>query len=136
MHAATLLADGSVLVAQGALGAQPTDGTVEIYRPDAGAWHPGGKITSSPGGGAAASQLGDGWILVVDPLGAQLEIYDPATETSRAVVNAHKTTSGSTSTVLADGRILLVGGVLLSSPHGWGIESTVCASAHLYDPRN
>jgi hypothetical protein len=136
MHAATLLADGSVLVAQGVLGAQPADGTVEIYRPDTGAWHLGGKLTSNLGGGATASRLRDGRVLVVYPFGAQLEIYDPATRTSRAVVNAHTITSGSTSTVLADGRILLAGGVLLSSPHGWGIESTVYASAHLFDPRS
>jgi len=133
-HAATLLADGSVLVAQGQLDAQPPDGTIEIYRPDAGAWHLGGKLTSKLGGGATAGRLADGRILVAYPLGAQLEIYDPATETSRAVVNAHSTTSGSTSTVLADGRILLAGGVLVSSPDRWGLESTVYASAHLYDP--
>ena len=136
MHAATLLADGSVLVAQGQLYAQPTYGTVEIYRSDTGAWHLGGKLTQSLGGGATASLLRDGRVLVVYPFGAQLEIYDPATETSRAVVNAHATTSGSTSTVLADGRILLAGGAFVSSPGGWGLETTVYAFAHLYDPRH
>ena len=136
MHAATLLADGNVFVAQGQLGAQPGGGTVEIYRPDTGVWHSGGKLTQSLGGGATASLLRDGRVLVVHPSGAQLEICDPATGTSRAVVDAHSTTSGSTSTVLADGRILLAGGMLVSSPHGWGIETTVLASAHLYDPRD
>jgi large repetitive protein len=136
MHAATLLADGGVFVAHGELGAQPGGGTVEIYRPDTGAWHIGGKLTQSLGGGATASLLPDGRVLVAYPWGAPLEIDDPATGTSRAVANAHSTTSGSTSTVLADGRILLAGGMLVSSPHGWGIESTVLASAHLYDPRN
>jgi hypothetical protein len=136
MHSATLLADGSVLVAQGQLDAQPTNATVEIYRPDTGAWHLGGKLTQSLGGGVTASLLRDGRVLVVYPFGAPLEIYDPATETSRAVVNAHATTSGSTSTVLADGRILLAGGTLFSSSGGWGISSTVYDSAHLYDPRS
>ena len=136
MHAATLLADGGVLVAQGQLGAEPSYGAVEIYRPDTGAWHLGGKLTQSLAGGATASLLRDGRVLVVYPFGAQLEIYDPATGTSRGVVNAHATTSGSTSTVLADGRILLAGGTLMSSRGGWGIETTVHASAHLYDPRS
>lgn len=134
-HAAARLADGGVLVVQGQLGAQPPDATVETYRPDTGAWHLGGKLTSNLGGGATASLLDDGKVLVSYPFGAGLEIYDPATKTSHAVDDAHRTTSGSTATVLADGRILLAGGVLLSSPHGWGIESTVYASAHLYDPR-
>jgi hypothetical protein len=136
MHAATLLADGGVLVAQGRLDAQPPYGAVEIYRPDTGAWHLGGKLTQSLAGGATASLLRDGRVLVVYPFGAQLEIYDPATGTSRGVVNAHATTSGSTSTVLADGRILLAGGTLMSSRGGWGIETTVYASVHLYDPRS
>jgi hypothetical protein len=136
MHAATLLADGNVFVAEGQLGAQPAYGTVEIYRPDTGVWHVGGKLTRGLGGGATASLLRNGRVLVVHPFWAQLEIYDPATETSRAVVNAHATTSGSTSTVLADGRILLAGGALVSSLGGWGLETTVHASAHLYDPRS
>ena len=136
MQAATLLADGNVLVAQGQLDAHPPNGTVEIYRPDTGAWHLGGELTQSLVGGVTASLLPDGRVLVIQALGAPLELYDPTTKTSRAVVNAHVTTSGSTSTALADGKILLAGGVLLSSPHGWGIESTVDASAHLYDPRN
>jgi hypothetical protein len=137
MQAATLLADGNAVVAEGQLGAQPAYGMVEIYRPDTGAWHLGGKLTQSLGGGATASLLRDGRVLlVVYPFGAQLEIYDPTTGTSRAVVNAHATTSGSTSTVLADGRILLAGGTLMSSPGGWGIETTVSTFAHLYDPRN
>ena len=123
-------------MAQGQLDAQPTSGSVEIYRPDTGAWHVGGKLTQSLGGGVKASLLRDGRVLVAYLYGDELEIYDPATGTSRVVVNANATTSGSTSTVLADGRILLAGGTFLSSLGGWGIETTVYASAHLYDPRN
>jgi Kelch motif/Galactose oxidase, central domain len=134
MHAAALLADGNVFVAQGQLDAQPPGGTVEIYRPDTGTWHPGGRLTQSLVGGATASLLPDGRVLVVYPLGALLEIFDPTAKTSRVVANAHATTSGSTTRVLADGRILVAGGTLLSSSGGWGISSTVYDSAHLYDP--
>jgi hypothetical protein len=134
MHAATRLADGSVLVVHGQLDAQLPYGTVEIYRPDTGRWHLGGRLTQSLGGGATAGLLPDGRVLVVYSFGTPLEIYDPTRKTSRVVVNAHATTSGSTSTVLADGRILLAGGTLMSSNGGWGVSSTVYDSAHLYDP--
>ncbi len=134
MHAATLLADGNVFVAEGVPGAQPPDGTVEIYRPDTGTWHLGGRLTQNLGGGASANLLPDGTVLVVHPFRAPLEIYDTTTKTLRVAANAHVATSGSTSTVLGDGRILLAGGTLLSSNGGWGISSTVSDAAHLYEP--
>ena len=135
-HLATRLGDGSVIVAGGWGGAQPPDGSVAVYRPARGAWRVDGTLRQAEVLGDAAGLLPDGTVLMAGGFGGRLLIYDPATGTARAVANAHVTTSGASATVLADGRVLMAGGTLMTSPNGWGIQSTVLAAAHLYDPRD
>jgi M6 family metalloprotease-like protein len=121
-HSAVVLDDGSVLVVGG--GPPP-----EVFDSDTGRW-----LAIPPGSGvfgyASAKKLLDGRVLVTgstpgDPVNA--EIYDPAsgvwTEAGRMSFDRvmHSTV------VLADGRVLVAGGV-------WG--STGVLVSELYDPRD
>ena len=101
MHTATLLADGRVLITGGITGAQPTAA--------------GGVILAS--------------IRTVDTSSnvlASAEIYDPASGTFTKTGSMHAFRNDHTATLLADGRVLVVGG------GGEGYASR--ASAELYDP--
>lgn len=136
-HTATLLADGRVLVA-GGLPAQLGDtrayfASVEIYDPATGRW-----ATVAPMGRGrvnhTATLLKDGRVLVVGGLqtgadGGELagaEIYDPRADRWTTVAPLHEGRTSHTATLLADGRVLVVGGAnYLSSP---------IASWEIYDP--
>jgi N-acetylneuraminic acid mutarotase len=127
------LADGRIL----ALAGNPREGpSAEVYDPVAGRW----SSTAAPPGLPvvyAAATLTDGRVLA---LGGQLDfsgqtaaaLYDPRSQSwSAAARPSLSAFEGSTTTVLADGRLLLAGGTSLSvfPPRG---EPT--ASAELYDP--
>lgn len=137
-HTATLLTDGRVLVAGGepSDGSGVTVGTAEIYDPSAGSWTTTG-VMSTVRLNPKAVLLSDGRVLVIggsgalDPLGnpvllASAELYDPGTGTWAGTSDMSIAWGEAfTATVLADGRVLVAGGV---GPDG------SLASAEVYNP--
>ena len=130
-HVAVRLADGRVLVAGGTQTTTPGFGialaTAEIFDPSAGTFQSTGPMTVGRAGPAAAL-LADGTVLVTG-WSASAEIFIPETGAFLATEGApaEDHTAG-TMTVLADGRVLLAGGVK-SGP-------VTHASAEVYDPSN
>jgi hypothetical protein len=117
-HTATLLPDGSVLVAGSGAGA-PSSSTVEIYDPVAGtwrtaapllqgrAWHSATLVTT-PAGPRVLVAGGQGG--VANDVLATAELYDPATDTWTSAAPMSGARSTHTATRLTDGRVLVAGG--------------------------
>jgi len=117
-HTATLLPDGTVLVAGGLLNDR-LDGQVlaaaERYDPVGGTWTSTAPMTQ-PRWGHTATLLSDGTILAVggsnnagDPL-ASAELYEPRSDEWIATTRMTTGRGGHTATLLLDGRVLVVGG--------------------------
>jgi hypothetical protein len=115
-HSATLLRDGTVLVVGGwdtwPTGAPPTPlayDSTEIFDPKTRAWH-AGPSTHSPHAGHGAVLLADGRVFVAD---VAPEIYDPAartwTDAAAFAPTSRVVWGGATATLLASGRVLVVG---------------------------
>jgi hypothetical protein len=157
-HAATLLADGRVLVAGGIGGERASVGgfilasyrgadtdsyqtaavdsfltTAEIYDPTTGRFSETGSMTS-PHRGHTMTLLKDGSVLVVgnggesSPAGKIADLYDPATGKWSRTGSMNQGRWLQTATLLEDGRVLIVGG---RTPN-----DSVRASAEIYDPRS
>jgi Tol biopolymer transport system component len=148
---ATLLADGRVLVVHGCTT------TAELYDPASGTFNPTGSLTVTRSG-ATATMLKDGRVLVAggDNCGdadhqgtwASAELYDPATGTFSPTGSMTVPRLGQTATLLADGRVLMAGGITGPRPVASvsvvlasyrtailaDTSSNVLASAELYDP--
>ncbi len=130
-HTATLLANGTVLVAGG--NAIPLDGSTmgvqvdqlgasaELYDPSTGSWTPTGSM-SKPRHYHTATALADGRVLVVGgswyqssssscvTVYADAEIYDPASGTWAGKLNLVHQRVEHTATLLSDGKVLIAGG--------------------------
>src|SRR5689334_23379463 len=132
-HTATLLSNGTVLVAGGFndLTSQYLE-TVEVYNPATGKWTPTTSL-SIQRGGHTATLLPNGKVLVAGGTTlffgdvSSAELYDPATGTWEATGSMTTPRSGHTATLLPNGKVLVVGGDDLGS----GITSL---TAELYDP--
>lgn len=136
----TLLADGRVLLAGGYGG--PGGGfdialdSAELYEPSTNAFSATGPLTTARGL-HTATLLADGRVLIagggpaswVSPVGGYLssvELYDPRTGTFSNAGSMTTTREDHTATLLADGRVLIVGGN--------DVGDHTVASAELYDP--
>lgn len=143
-HTATLLRDGTVLVAgdgtvhvPGPCCAQPSGAlppSAELYDPASGTWTATGEMkdvrsyhtaTLLPDGDVFVAGSGEG-----GPLPA--ELYDPVTRSWTAISSSIEPhLYGETATLLPDGEVLVVGGSNGTiSPSG----DAVMAGAELYDP--
>jgi N-acetylneuraminic acid mutarotase len=140
-HTATLLTNGQVLVVGGYNNTSGFLSSVELYYPSNGTW----KTTNSmhiPREGHTATLLTNGKILVAGgyytntPSGASIalssaELYDPATGTWTVTGALNTARGGHTATLLLNGQVLIVGGVIASN-----YLSVPISSAELYDPTN
>ena len=134
-HSATLLPDGRVLVAGGYRDDEPNYvATAELYDPGTGTWTATGELLEGRSS-HTATLLPDGTVLVVggrngDDLRprnlSSAEVYDPASGTWTATRGTAISRAWHTATLLADGTVLVAGGVTTNE--------VGTASAELYDP--
>ena len=129
--AATLLSDGSVLIAGGTPDNTTFLASAELFDPKTGTFSPTGSMATARGG-STATLLSDGDVLVVGgtPDGpkilASAELFDPKTGTFSPTGSMATARKAHTATLLSDGRVLVAG--------GWG-SSNILSSAELYDPK-
>jgi N-acetylneuraminic acid mutarotase/uncharacterized protein YjdB len=126
---ATLLSDGTVLVAGGASGAGVL-ASAEIYNPTTGTFALTGSM-STPRESHTATLLANGMVLIAGgdngggPL-ATAEIFNPATETFTLTGSMTIARESHTATLLFNGTVLIAGG---DGPGG-----TPLATAELFNP--
>jgi hypothetical protein len=135
VHTATLLNNGTVLVAGGGDGIGGVLPSAELYDPEDGSWSPTGALSGSRGG-QTATLLPDGTVLVAggtpgssrftDAL-ATAEIYDPAAGVWSGAAGMRTDRQYHTATLLPDGTVIVTGGT--------GSTETT-AAAEIYDPRS
>ena len=136
-HTATLLPNGKVLVAGGANGDWFFIATksAELYDPATGTWTPTGNL-NKPRALHTATLLPNGKVLVAGgidwdeggPIYDSAELYDPDTGIWSATGSLTTARSDHTATLLASGKVLVAGGLLLNRDY------FVTNSAELYDP--
>ena len=131
-HTATLLRNGLVLIAGGA--ARNSLDQTELYDPSSGTFSLGGTMAIAREG-ATATLLRDGRVLIAGgegPTGgtsaatATAELLDPFDYTFSAAGSMSAARTNATATLLADGRMLIAGGLDASG--------NVVDSADLFDP--
>jgi len=111
-HTATLLPNGKVLVAGGAIGYTPL-ASAELYDPATGTWTATESLHTARFF-HTATLLPNGKVLVAGGAGngylASAELYDPATETWTATGSLHTARDLHTATLLPNGKVLVAGG--------------------------
>ena len=131
-HTATLLNDGTVLVAGGDDGTT-TVAAAEVLTPDTQDFILAGDMTT-PRQQSTATLLGDGTVLIAGGFGASgqaltsAELYDPVTEQFTPTGSMTIQRASHTATLLASGKVLISGGL-----HDTGSTQTTM-SAELFDP--
>jgi len=121
---ATLLTDGTVLIAGG------EKGTAEIYDPVLGEFSQASDLSVARRA-PTATLLKDGTVLVAGGFDGSAgltsaEVYDPRTDSWAPTGAMYDGRFGHTATRLTDGRVLVVA--------GWNTESDALATAEIYDP--
>lgn len=119
------LSSGQVLVASGR--------TAELFDPTGATFSGAGSLTVDRGQAFSGTLLDNGKVLLVggqvgDTSLASAELYDPATGASTPTGNMSVARSFHSATLMADGRVLIVGG------HRSNFRNSALASAEIYDP--
>src|SRR5206468_2701218 len=114
-HTATLLLNGTVLVAGGLDANNAVVASAEVYDPSARGFSTAGDMRAARVG-HTATLLSDGRVLVAggsDGANAlrNIDIYDPVTRTFSDWGLLNVARRGHTASILTDGRILIAGGV-------------------------
>jgi N-acetylneuraminic acid mutarotase/cell division protein FtsB len=132
-HTATLLADGRVLIAGG--GTDPA-----LYDPAGDTWQPAGRLAVErcyP----RAVLLHDGRVLLIGgvmrsqwptPIDS-VEVYDPTSNSWGQAAPLAQARYDQTTTLLPDGRVLVVGGARLWDTN-WNDPGAILSSVEIYDP--
>ena len=136
-HTATLLPDGTVLVAgglTGSLGNIVATASAEIYNPNTTSWSLSNSM-SAPRSRFTATLLLNGTVLVAGGSNngfatATAELYDFATGVWSRTGNLNIPRLYHTATLLSDGRVLVTGG----QSAGDGNDNFVEKTAEIYDP--
>jgi hypothetical protein len=151
MHSATLLPNGTVLIAGGyeltpAIPRRPiTTDTAELYNPDLGTFAATGRMTTVrashsatllPNGKVLIAGGRDGQDFSASPALASAELYDSSTGAFTPTASMNGARAGHSATLLANGKVLVAGGY-----DGQAHYSEACkcrflgmATAELYDP--
>jgi hypothetical protein len=108
MHTATLLPNGTVLIAGGSVGnGGPGQASAEVYDPATGTFAATGSMTV-PRAQQIATLLNSGKVLIAGGSSSlTAELYDPSTRTFSATGGLTEPGFVDTATLLADGRVLL-----------------------------
>lgn len=145
-HSATGLDDGTVLILGGdeddVGGGKTTVASFEIYDPQTQSFTAAGSMTQARST-HTATKLNDGRVLIVGGYAlygpgvaaATAEIYDHVTGLSTAVAAPSMGRTLHTATLLADGRVLVIGGgAKFDLTDVFGSLSTVVKTSEIYDP--
>ena len=136
-HTATMLPDGTVLIAGGAanIGFRSQLASAEIYDPASGSFHATGSM-STPREGHSATLLRDGRVLIAggSPNGtattASVEVYDYHTGRFTSIAPMGVPRSTHTATLMRNGQVLIAGGGRGGMPGGYIAYDT----AEIFDP--
>src|SRR3989454_1468871 len=129
-HTATLLANGTVLIAGGRDAADQPLASAEIYDPATGGYTLLASPLPAPVWGHTATRLDDGTVLIAGgKRGARYrraaQLFDPASDTFTALTPMSTPRGRHTATLLRDGRVVVIGGTDGVGP---------LASLEIYDP--
>ena len=130
-HTATLLADGSVLVAGGTT--DPTH-SAELFDPSSSSFVPTAGNMVFARSGQCAALLPNGRVLIAgggDSKGTMFktsEVFDPATGSFTATGDLNQVREAATATLLANGKVLIAG--------GQDSVGALLSTAELYDASN
>jgi N-acetylneuraminic acid mutarotase len=141
-HTATLLRNGSVLVAGGVDRANNGLASAEVYNPATNKWSPAGSMVAARLE-HTATLLPSGKVLVAGGVImpypsrslATTELYDPTTNSWSAAASMIGSRTRHTATLLSDGRVLVVGGQSFPLREG-GFVVSQPPSAEIYDPQS
>lgn len=124
-HTAVLLPDGRLIIAGGYDEDSRSVALIETWNPALGEFSGAGSDTGKAKDGAMLTPLPDGQVLAIGGQGA--EVWNPTTGILSPAGALLEARSVDTPTLLADGRVLVVGGwredVVLSSAEVWGPTS-------------
>ena len=135
-HFATLLDDGSVVIAGGSNGHGPIyvgDATsLEVFDPKAQTFSQQAQPAQLQGTGYTATHLPDGQVLLLEygrpDLVNAATLWDPAKGSFTPTGSLRQFRAGYTVTVLPNGRVLVIGGF------GDDADSTLLVTAEVWDP--
>ncbi|MBI5743101.1 MAG: IPT/TIG domain-containing protein, partial [Elusimicrobia bacterium] len=129
-YTATMLNNGTVLIAGGQSGAQGDVARADLYDPVAGVFSETGSMSEGREGHVAV-KLADGKVLIAGGANesgyvSSANVYDPATSVFTVVGSMSMGRYGAAAVLLPDGRVLVAGGRTDGN-----VEA---ASAEIYDP--